>query len=60
MLELIEGKLVTVRKLESKTVEMGIVKRIMGKLVVAVKRNNCMINLTPEVLELYEIMYTEE
>ena len=60
MSELIEGKCVIITNKESGKAEMGIVKRFLGKLVVAVKRNNSMINLTPGVLELYDIMYSDE
>ena len=60
MNELIEGKLVTVRSLETNKVEMGIVKRVLGKLVITVKRNNSMVNLTSSVLELYDVSYVDE
>lgn len=60
MNELIEGKFVTVRKLESNKVEMGMVKRLFSKLMITVKRNNSMVNLTPEVLELYEVSYVSD
>ena len=60
MSELIEGRIVTVTNKETSKTEMGIVKRFLGKLVVAVKRNNSMVNLTPGVLELYDIMYSDE
>ena len=61
MLELIEGRIVTVRKLDSEKSEMGLIKKVRGKLVITVKRNNKLIDLSQEVLELYEVMYyTEE
>ena len=60
MCELIEGKIVTVTNKETGKTEMGIVRRFLGKLVITVKRNNIMINLTPGVLELYDVLYAEE
>ena len=60
MLELIEGKIVTVRNCETKTTEMGIVKRAFGKLVVVVKRNGNMINLTPESLVSFYDVYLHD
>lgn len=60
MSELIEGKFVTVTNKETGKIEMGIVKRFLGKLVIAVKRNNSMTNLSQEVLELYDVMYSDE
>lgn len=60
MCKLIEGKFVTVTNKETGKSEMGIVKKFCGKLVVVVKRNNSMVNLTQGVLELYDVMYAEE
>lgn len=60
MNELIEGKFVTVTNGETGKIEMGIVKRCFGKLCISVKRNNSLVNLTQQVLELYDVMYTEE
>lgn len=61
MSELIEGRIVTVRKLDASKLEMGLIKKVMGKLVVTIKRNNKLINLSQDVLsEFYEVMCTSE
>jgi len=53
MNELTEGMIVAVRKLDSNSFETGTVKKVHGKLVVVVNRNNNQIRLSKEVLESF-------